>query len=208
VHPGLRPVELAVVIPTLNERDNIAALVDRLVPPGYASTYGYHDPMFPVTGRVPRQVVPRDADPPRVRADQRRQDAHHRRLAGAVRAQQGEDRALLDRQVEAVQHELVAETPAQSAHRDRAAHGASLVRPTWPERNAPPASCRLHHGVLRSVTSIDRLQLTPSGLASCRAIWVVPPSANVTVQRVRSPSHRSSSPSISSRDRCTLPKLS
>ncbi len=30
VHPGLGPVELAVVIPTLNERDNIAALVDRL----------------------------------------------------------------------------------------------------------------------------------------------------------------------------------
>ena len=31
-----------------------AALVDRLVPPGYASTYGYHDPDFPVVGRVPR----------------------------------------------------------------------------------------------------------------------------------------------------------
>src|ERR1700724_2484154 len=30
LHPGLRPVELAVVIPTLNERDNITALVDRL----------------------------------------------------------------------------------------------------------------------------------------------------------------------------------
>jgi aryl-alcohol dehydrogenase-like predicted oxidoreductase len=31
-----------------------AALVDRLVPPGYASTYGYHDPAYPVVGRVPR----------------------------------------------------------------------------------------------------------------------------------------------------------
>ncbi len=31
-----------------------AALVDRLVPPGYPSTYGYHDPNFPVVGRVPR----------------------------------------------------------------------------------------------------------------------------------------------------------
>jgi aryl-alcohol dehydrogenase-like predicted oxidoreductase len=30
-----------------------AALVDRLVPPGYASTYGYHDPNYPVVGRVP-----------------------------------------------------------------------------------------------------------------------------------------------------------
>ena len=31
-----------------------AALVDRLVPPGYPSTYGYHDPNFPVVGRVAR----------------------------------------------------------------------------------------------------------------------------------------------------------
>jgi aryl-alcohol dehydrogenase-like predicted oxidoreductase len=36
-----------------------AALVDRLVPPGYASTYGYHDPNFPVIGRVPRDDPPR-----------------------------------------------------------------------------------------------------------------------------------------------------
>lgn len=36
-----------------------AALVDRLVPPGYASTYGYHDPMFPVTGRIARPPGPR-----------------------------------------------------------------------------------------------------------------------------------------------------
>jgi len=35
-----------------------AALVDRLVPPGYASTYGYHDPMYPVVGRVPRATEP------------------------------------------------------------------------------------------------------------------------------------------------------
>jgi len=31
-----------------------AALVDRLVPPGYASTYGYLDPDFPIAGRVAR----------------------------------------------------------------------------------------------------------------------------------------------------------
>ncbi len=31
-----------------------AALVDRLVPPGHASTYGYHDPEYPITGRVRR----------------------------------------------------------------------------------------------------------------------------------------------------------
>ncbi len=28
------------------------ALVDRLVPPGYASTHGYNDPMYPLTGRI------------------------------------------------------------------------------------------------------------------------------------------------------------
>jgi aryl-alcohol dehydrogenase-like predicted oxidoreductase len=30
------------------------AFVDRLVPPGYASTHGYNDPQYPLTGRVPR----------------------------------------------------------------------------------------------------------------------------------------------------------
>ncbi len=29
-----------------------SALVDRLIPPGHASTYGYHDPEYPITGRV------------------------------------------------------------------------------------------------------------------------------------------------------------
>ena len=28
------------------------ALVDRLVPPGYSSTHGYNDPMYPLTGRI------------------------------------------------------------------------------------------------------------------------------------------------------------
>jgi aryl-alcohol dehydrogenase (NADP+) len=31
-----------------------AALIDRLVPPGHASSYGYTDPTYPVTGRVQR----------------------------------------------------------------------------------------------------------------------------------------------------------
>jgi aryl-alcohol dehydrogenase-like predicted oxidoreductase len=35
-----------------------AALVDRLVPPGYASTYGYHDPEYPLPGRVERVEAP------------------------------------------------------------------------------------------------------------------------------------------------------
>jgi aryl-alcohol dehydrogenase-like predicted oxidoreductase len=35
-----------------------AAFVDRLVPPGYASTYGYTDPAYPLTGRVHRDRTP------------------------------------------------------------------------------------------------------------------------------------------------------
>lgn len=34
------------------------ALVDRLVPPGYASTHGYNDPQYPLDGRVPRGGFP------------------------------------------------------------------------------------------------------------------------------------------------------
>jgi aryl-alcohol dehydrogenase (NADP+) len=39
-----------------------AALVDRLVPPGYASAYGYHDPVYPVRGWIPREGDPGAAD--------------------------------------------------------------------------------------------------------------------------------------------------
>ena len=67
--------------------------------------------------------------------------------------------------------------------------------------------CRFK-ATLRSVTSIDAVQLTPSALDSWRATWVMPSSDIVTVQRVRSPIHLSTSPSISSRERWTLPKLS
>jgi hypothetical protein len=62
--------------------------------------------------------------------------------------------------------------------------------------------------ILCSVTSIDAVQLTPSALDSWRATWVMPSSVIVTVQRVRSPAHLITSPSISSRERWTLPKLS
>jgi aryl-alcohol dehydrogenase-like predicted oxidoreductase len=35
-----------------------AAVVDRLVPPGHASTHGYTDPAYPITGRVHRDRTP------------------------------------------------------------------------------------------------------------------------------------------------------
>lgn len=34
-----------------------AALIDELVPPGYASSYGYNDPQYPFRGRVQRDLV-------------------------------------------------------------------------------------------------------------------------------------------------------
>lgn len=43
---------LGAVGPTLDAADE--AFVDALVPPGHASTHGYTDPVYPVTGRVPR----------------------------------------------------------------------------------------------------------------------------------------------------------
>lgn len=40
-----------------------AAVIDRLVPPGYTSTYGYNDPLYPFRGRVQRDIGPRDPGP-------------------------------------------------------------------------------------------------------------------------------------------------
>lgn len=43
---------LGALAPTLTAADE--SFVDELVPPGHASTHGYTDPIYPVTGRVPR----------------------------------------------------------------------------------------------------------------------------------------------------------
>ena len=51
-------------------------------------------------------------------------------------------------------------------------------------RRPVPAGPLPVQATLRSVTSIDAVQLTPSALDSWRAIWVMPPSDIVTVQRV------------------------
>ena len=57
--------------------------------------------------RLPGQLLPGYPGLARVRLAQRGQDAHGRRLPGPIRAEQREDRALLDVQVDAVEHELV-----------------------------------------------------------------------------------------------------
>jgi hypothetical protein len=86
-----------------------------------------------------------------------------------------------------------------------AEHDAVVDAAWMPAALAGPLSVQ---ATLRSFTSIDAVQLTPSALDSWRAIWVMPPSDIVTVQRVWSPIHLITSPSISSRERWTLPKLS
>ena len=54
-HPTLTHDRMA--LPSIDQRDLCAedeAFVDRLVAPGHASTPHYTDPVYPVTGRVPR----------------------------------------------------------------------------------------------------------------------------------------------------------
>ena len=62
-----------------------------------------------------------DAELAAVGADQGREDLDDRGLAGAVRAEQREDRALGDVEVDAVEHEVVAVGLAQAGRRDRGA---------------------------------------------------------------------------------------
>ena len=57
--------------------------------------------------RLAGQLVPSDPGLARVRLAQRAQDAHRGRLPGPVRAEQREDRALGDVQVDVVEYELV-----------------------------------------------------------------------------------------------------
>jgi hypothetical protein len=91
--------------------------------------------------RVPGHVMAADAHLAAVGADQGRQDVHRGGLAGAVGAEQREDRPLGNVQVDAVQHELVAERLAQPGRPDRRprsgggrghAPSSRLRWPRWP----------------------------------------------------------------------------
>jgi hypothetical protein len=89
---------------------------------------------------VHRGELAGDADrgPDRVRVgpDQGGQDVHGGGLAGAVGAEQREDRSLGNLQVDAVQHQLVAERLAQPGRRDRRSGSVdghpSLAWSLWP----------------------------------------------------------------------------
>ena len=64
-------------------------------------------------------VEARDPDLAGVGGDQRREDVDDRRLAGPVRAEQREHRALGDVEVDAVEDDLLAERLAEAADLDR-----------------------------------------------------------------------------------------
>jgi hypothetical protein len=61
-----------------------------------AAALGDHADRAPHPRRLGANVIPRDPRRALVRPRQRGEDAHRGRLAGAVRAEQAEDRALLD----------------------------------------------------------------------------------------------------------------
>ncbi len=80
-------------------------------------------PVTPIAARTASgslaTLVARDRRAAAVRADQRGQDLDHGGLAGAVRAEQREDGAALDVQVDALEHLVVAVGPAQPGCLDR-----------------------------------------------------------------------------------------
>ena len=60
-------------------------------------------------GRVGEQVMAGHRGRARIRADQGGQDADHRGLARAVRAEEGEDRAGVDGKIDVIECEVAAE---------------------------------------------------------------------------------------------------
>ena len=80
-------------------------------------------PVTPIAARTASgsrgEVVAGDAQLAGVGADQRREDLDDRGLAGAVGPEQGEDGALGDVEVDAVEHDVVAERLAQAGRGDR-----------------------------------------------------------------------------------------
>ena len=99
--------------------------------------------------------------------------------------------------------------PPVNLRRHRASPATTPAHPVLHERivrqRPAPAGPLPVQPTLRSVTSIDAVQLTPSAVDSWRATWVRPSPDIAMVQRVRSPVHLITSPSIASRERWTLP---
>ena len=113
-------------------------------------------------GSVVAHVEAEHARAAGVGLQQRGEDAHERRLAGAVRAQQPHDLALPDGQVDAVERAHLAEALDEAAHLDRGriAHPALRLRP--PFRRSPRSARQprrasvIHHGMFRGTGSTSR----------------------------------------------------
>jgi hypothetical protein len=73
--------------------------------------------------RAARRRGAGDAQGARVGLDQGREDLDDRGLAGAVGAEQGEDRPLGDVEIDAVEDDVRAERLAQAGGQDRRSHG-------------------------------------------------------------------------------------
>jgi len=69
--------------------------------------------------RVVHHVVAGHAQPSCVWRNQGGEDPNHRGLAGAVRSEEGEDRSLGDRQVDAVEHDLLTKGLSHAGNDDR-----------------------------------------------------------------------------------------
>jgi hypothetical protein len=76
---------------------------------------------------LPSDVMAGDAHVTAVGGDQRREDLDGGGLAGTVGAEQREDRALGDSQIDAVEHDLVPEALAEADRRQRRRRGKQLI---------------------------------------------------------------------------------
>ena len=108
-------------------------------------------PVTPIAARTPSgsrdQIAAGDAQRAGVGGDQRREDLDDRRLAGAVGAEQREDRALGDVEVDAVEHERGRRRLAQSERDDRE---AGRIMPP-PDRDVADAIVRARTSTFSSV---------------------------------------------------------
>ena len=110
--PSLVPAEVPEIGHELQVLGSGEQVVDRGELPGHRD--GRADGLG-----VAHRVVAADQDRAAVGAAEGAQDVDHRRLAGAVGAEESEDRSLRHRQVDAVEDDVVAEGLPEPADRDR-----------------------------------------------------------------------------------------
>src|SRR5439155_12011291 len=119
-----------------------------------------------VTPCAPGELVGGAATPrdrPRIRREDVEDDAHRRRLASAVRAEEAEDGAGLDRERDAVERDDVAEALAQGVDLEGHRGGSGLCRVAW------RIAAHLSNDRWRTSVSGTPTPPTPSGTPPVRA---------------------------------------